>query len=75
MTEAMCLLAVLAWPASGVASTYWWWTTEHDLRMIDAIVLGLVGIVAGPFAFAFGWMIHGKHEDDAVLIRRRGGRD
>lgn len=65
-------LFAIAWWAAGYASFVYWWTTQHDLKVEDAIC-GMFYAVIGPLAFVLGWLIHGKPVEASrrILMAKR----
>ena len=68
-------LIAIAWWLSGYASFVFWWTTDYDLKVEDAIG-GLFYAVTGPFTFVLGWLIHGKSFSGGrkILIGKRSAK-
>lgn len=66
----MIIIYMLLWWLSGFASFTFWWTTQHDMDIQDAL-FGVMAGLLGPLSFPLGWLIHGSGKD-MVLIKRRG---
>jgi hypothetical protein len=65
MISMFVFLFVVFWLIIGGWSFVYWWTTSHDFTTDELPMMCFVSII-GPFAFFFGWFIHGK-----PLFRRK----
>lgn len=61
---------LVLWYCIGVAGFVFWFTKDHDIGIFEAVV-GLFAGIMGPFAWPFGYWIHGDRSKPIVLIKKR----
>jgi hypothetical protein len=68
-------LCIGMWFLSGISGFIYWWTTEYDLGLSDAIFAVCVMSWLGPLMWGIGWTVHGKTRlPDIVVMKRRHKR-
>jgi hypothetical protein len=67
------IVLIFLWWLSGVSSFIYWFSQDHDVYMDDLVFGSIAGIVLGPAAFFFGWLIHGKKKP-FVVFKKRGSK-
>lgn len=70
--EVMLILLLILWYLIGLGGFLFWFSKDWDIKL-DALLLGMVCAVVGPFTWILGWFIHGEPLKlaDIVLIKKR----
>lgn len=66
----MIFLYVFLWWLLGVLGFIYWWTSEYDLELVDAVFSVFVGML-GPLSFIIGFFIHSPSINKVIIPRRK----
>lgn len=61
---------LLLWYVVGIAGYVYWWTSEFNLDLGDAL-FGLVIGALGIFTWPIGWAVHSKSSARILMKHRR----
>jgi hypothetical protein len=61
---------IALWWLIGAVGFVFWWTSQHDLKAVDLIIMFIAGFT-GPFSWGIGWAIHGDGFGSALVILRQ----
>lgn len=53
------LLGLAVWWVAGMTGFAYWYTTDYPMDAQAAVLMPIVGVALGPFAWLFGYVIHG----------------